>query len=615
MFISKVCKKDRIKDKSYFYFRLMRSYRIGNKTRQEFILSLGTLAELPSQKHKMLADRIEQILNNEIDFFNTDVQVEELARKFSIQIIESKKTFVNKSIQKNTIEELGQKPEFHTVDINSVISENAREIGAEWLSKQAVEQLGLNGIIEQKTNSGKLVSASLISIISRIVHPAGELETERWLNENTALNRLFNLDADQVSRYELGKAAEFLYDNKEFIEKEIHTKIKNLFSLQSKIVIYDLTNIFFEGRKQNSKYCKFGRSKEKRSDCRLICVALLVDIHGFIMYSHFYSGNQSEPQTLADVVADIKRKTPVANQYPVIVMDAGISTEENLKELRAGKQDYVCVSRSKLNNYELSDENPVIVEDNRNNKILLQKVIQQTKDDNFIFVKSEQKAAKEHSMDERFTEKFEKELEEFNRNLQKKGARRKFAEIYQRMGRMKERNHYISGQYDISFTQDEKLGIVTSIQWKRKPVKNQYDGSYFLRYSNKDMTANEIWNIYNTIREVEQTFRTLKTDLQIRPIHHQNDKNILSHIFVGILAYQIVNSIRFQLKTTGVTLSWTKIVEKMNTYKSVTTEMITKDGKKIILKYCLRPSPWVADIFEKLNYKIPAFTKQKFVVT
>lgn len=183
------------------------------------------------------------------------------------------------------------------------------------------------------------------------------------------------------------------------------------------------------------------------------------------------------------------------------------------------------------------------------------------------------------------------------------------------MGRLKERNCYISGQYEINFAEDAKLGIITSITWTRKIAKNQYDGTYFLRFSNKELATKEIWDIYNTIREVEQTFRTIKTDLQIRPIFHQNDKSILAHIFVGIIAYQMVNTIRFQLKKHDIALSWDKIVKKLNTYKSVVTDMVTKDEQKIILKYCMRPSPFVADIFEKLNYKLKPFRKQKFVVT
>jgi len=615
MFIAKVSKKNKSSDKTYEYYRLMRSYRIGNKTRQEFILNLGTLDGLAVEKHKALADRIEQVLNNQIEFFTTDTQIEELAKTFSDQIIASKKVFANKRIEKKEIQDEDGQADYQMVDVNSVDSGNAREIGNEWLAKQAIEQIGLDKILAQQKVSDKLLKTSLISIISRMVHPSSELETERWLKENTALNQLFDLQEDGVSRYELGKANEFLYKNKEAIEKEIYGNIKNLFSLESKIVIYDLTNTFFEGRKKGSTYCKFGRSKEKRKDCRLVCLALLVDIHGFITYSHFYSGNQSEPGTLADVVADLKMKTQTPENKPVIVMDAGMATEDNLKGLREMGQDYVCVGRSKLKKYQLLEEVPVIAEDNRNNKIELRKVKPEDKEDNFLYVKSVRKRMKEESMDDRFTEKFEKELNEFNSSLQKKGSRRKSADVYQRMGRLKERNSYISGQYEISFAEDAKLGIVTAIEWKRKPANNQYDGSYFIRYSNKNLTTSEIWDTYNTIREVEQTFRTLKTDLRIRPIHHQKDDTILSHIFVGIVAYQVVNAIRHQLKKHEMAMSWTTIVEKMNTYKSVVTDMMTKDGKKIILKYCCRPSPFVTEIFEKLGYKIRPFKKQKYVVT
>jgi len=615
MFISKVYKKNKTSDKNYQYFRLMRSYRIGNNTRQEFILNLGTLEQLPLEKHKQLADGIEQILNNETTLFPFDTQVEVLAKKFANQILESKKTFVNKTIEKKQIEENDQEPDYQIIDVNSINSENAREIGAEWLSKQAIEQIGLDKILEQQNIPDILLKSSLISIISRMVHPSSELETERWLKDNTSLNQLYNLNEDQISRYQLSKAAEFLYNHKESIEKELYTNIKEELNINSKIIIYHLTNLFFEGRKQGSEYCKFGRSKEKRNDCRLICIAILIDINGFICYSHFYSGNQSEPATLAHVVDDIKKRVSISSELPVIVMDAGITTEDNLKELRDKKQDYVCVSRSKLKEYEVLENEPVIVKDNRENEIELRKVKHLTKPDNFVYVKSEQKAKKEQSMNDKFTEKYEKELDEFNNNLQKKGARKKIADVYQRIGRLKEANSNISGQYDISFNEDSAKKIITSIQWKPKQIKNPHSGIYFIRYSNNDLTTNDIWNIYNTIREVEQTFRTLKTDLQIRPIYHQKDIPILSHIFVGIIAYQVVNTIRFQLKKKEITLSWDKIVQKTNTYKSIQTDMIKKDGEKIILKYCLRPNPFVTDIFEKLNYKIRPFRKKKIVVT
>ncbi len=613
MFISKVYKKDIKTDKKYYYFRLMRSYRIGNKTRQEYILNLGILENLPSEKHKFLADRIEQILEGNSKIFASEILVEQLAKKFSNQIIDEKKFFFNKTIEKQIV--TPEIRDFEIVDVNSIESENGREIGAEWLAKQAIEQIGFHNFLNNQNISDKLIKTSQIAIISRMVHPASDLETERWLNENSDLNFLFDLKEDEITRADLTKAANYLYENKEIIEQKIYQNITNLFSLQSKIVIYDLTNIFFEGRKVGSSYCKFGRSKEKRSDCRIICLALIIDEHGFIFHSRFYAGNQSEPQTLADVVKDLKQKTNFDNQLPVIVMDAGITTEENLLDLRNEKQDYICVSRSKLKKYEIVETTPIIVEDNRKHKIELQKIKPEGKDDFFVLVKSEQKQLKEQSMSDKFTDKFEKEIVLFNENLQKKGAHNKSVDVYQRIGRLKERHNLISGLYELKFIEDTKKGTIISIEWTKKQNIDKFDGTYFIRYSNEKLTTQQIWETYNTIREVENTFRTLKTDLQIRPIYHQNDKEILSHIFVGIIAYQIVNTIRFQLKKNDISFSWDKIVKKLNTYKSVTTDMETKDNKKIILKYCLRPSPQVKNIFDLLKYKILPFQKQKFVVT
>jgi len=591
----------------------MRSYRIGNKTRQEYILNLGLLENLPSEKHKFLADRIEQILEGNSKLFASEVLVEELAKKFSNQIIEEKKFFVNKTIEKQIITPDTQ--DFQIVDINSIESENGREIGAEWLAKQAIEQIDLDKFLNNQNIPDKLIKASQIAVISRMVHPASDLETERWLNESTDLNILYDLKEDEITRADLTKASNYLYENKEVIEQKIYQNITNLFSLKSQIVIYDLTNIFFEGRKVGSTYCKFGRSKEKRNDCRIICLALIIDENGFVFHSRFYAGNQSEPQTLADVVKDLKQKTNLDNQLPVIVMDAGITTEENLLDLRNEKQDYICVSRSKLKKYEIIETTPVIVEDNRKHKIELQKIKPEGKDDFFMLVKSDQKQIKEQSMSDKFTEKFEQEIALFNENLQKKGAHNKIADVYQRVGRLKERHNSISGLYEFKFIEDDKKAKIKLVEWTKKQNIDKFDGTYFIRYSNEKLTSQQIWDTYNTIREVENTFRTLKTDLQIRPIYHQKDKEILSHIFVGIIAYQIVNTIRFQLKKKDINFSWDKIVKKLNTYKSVTTDMVTKDDKKIILKYCLRPSPQVKNIFELLKYKILPFQKRKFVVT
>jgi transposase len=597
----------------------MRSYRIGNKVRQEFIINLGTLENLPVEKHKILADKIESLLeNNNNIFLDCDSETETLAKKFYDQIVDSKRKVNNTNISKQEIDSQDKYTDYKLVDVNSLTTQDVREVGGEWICKQAIEQIGLDKLLlNQKDVTEKISKTALISVISRMLHPASDLETERWLNDNSGINHLMGLKPDAITRHDLTKASNFLLKNKEVIENELYKNITDLFSLQSKIVIYDLTNIFFEGRKLNSDFCKFGRSKEKRNDCRLICLALLIDENGFIFFSKFYAGNQSEPMTLADVVTDLRQRTNINNnvQFPVIVMDAGITTEKNLSELRDNKQDYICVSRCKLKDYEITETETITVSDNRKNKIELKKVKIADKKDYFLYVKSELKQKKEQSMNQKFTEKFEQELQLFKEGLLKKGARRKIADVYQRIGRLKERNNSICKLYEINFTQDTEKGIITSMDWTKKDSIKNYEGTYFIRYSNQNLTEQQIWQTYNTIREVESTFRTLKTDLKIRPVFHQNDNEILSHIFTGIIAYQVVNTIRFQLKRKKNNLSWEKLVQILNTYKYVTTEMITKEGDKIILKYCTRPNEKVVNIFDEIDYKILPFRKQKYVVT
>ena len=114
--------------------------------------------------------------------------------------------------------------------------------------------------------------------------------------------------------------------------------------------------------------------------------------------------------------------------------------------------------------------------------------------------------------------------------------------------------------------------------------------------SQTDTNETSLWNIYYTLTEIEATFKTLKTDLSLRPVYHKQDINSEAHIFLGILAYPIVAATRYQLKQKSIYHDWPTIVRKMNTQKTVTTAMINKKGKKILIKTCSNPTPDVIDI-------------------
>jgi transposase len=150
------------------------------------------------------------------------------------------------------------------------------------------------------------------------------------------------------------------------------TKTNELFDIKDKIVFYDLTNTYFEGRKVGSELAQFGRSKEKRSDCKLVSLALVVNAEGFVKYSKIYEGNIYEAHTLASIVDALAINTSLSAK-PVVVMDAGISEEANLKMLKEKGYDYLCVTKAKLKEYtEVNPATqPIEISDKRGHKISL----------------------------------------------------------------------------------------------------------------------------------------------------------------------------------------------------------------------------------------------------
>jgi transposase len=195
----------------------------------------------------------------------------------------------------------------------------------------------------------------MIYLIGRSIFPSSELKTQDWLRKNSALVELYGISAEKLTRHHLYKVSRMLYSKKEKIEKFLSKRTDYLFVSQDKIVLYDLTNTYFEGRKRSSKKARFGISKEKRKDAKLMALAMVTDSSGFIKYSKCYEGNIKDSKTLQATLMDLEsypNNTSLRNKCyykKVVVMDAGIATEDNLILLRKRHYDYVCVSLSKMN--------------------------------------------------------------------------------------------------------------------------------------------------------------------------------------------------------------------------------------------------------------------------
>jgi transposase len=143
---------------------------------------------------------------------------------------------------------------------------------------------------------------------------------------------------------------------------------------------------------------------------------------------------------------------------------------------------------------------------------------------------------------------------------------------------------------------------------------NARSGVYFLRTSLEVDSENMAWQCYKTIREIEDTFRVLKTDLDLRPIYHQNDESTMAHLNLGLLAYWIVNTVRYQLKQNDIHSGWREIVRTMNTQKAVTTLAQNINDQVIMIRRCSEPNQFAKRLYDALKYKYAPFVKKKSVV-
>ena len=244
------------------------------------------------------------------------------------------------------LEEDQQVENIQQVSLDTFESITSHEIGGEWLCTQAIKELGLDDYLMRRLDwNYHETSVGMLGLLGRLLYPSSEKKTAEWLNENSAAMELYCPQSGTVDRNCLMQGTKKLYHDKDRIEKYLSGKIDSIYKIENTLVLYDLTNTHFEGIMKLCPKVRFGRNKQKRYDCRQITLGLLADQDGFIKHSKYYPGNIGEPTTFADVLSELE---PYKNgiKRPIVVMDAGISTEENLMESLGRGVDYLCVSKS-----------------------------------------------------------------------------------------------------------------------------------------------------------------------------------------------------------------------------------------------------------------------------
>ena len=604
-----------------WYYRIKESFRdLTGRVRSRIMLNVGFIEEAHSPEDIRDIGKCLNYLHEhqgERDLFGCPFAdynefVRSKAEEFWTAMVKNGSIDAVKSAK----EESRKKAE-RLVDVNTVKHTDARDVGAEWICLQTIRELEIDRFLERQGWNEIQINTALAHLITRTVYTPSELKSIRIMNENSAVCELVSGNQEWHPGYhDIYKVAPNLYGLKDKLETHLCRKTDDLFNLTNRIVLFDLTNFYFEGRKERSAKAQYGRSKEKRNDCKLLVMALCVNAEGFIRYSSILAGNTADPDSLPDMIDTLSQKTrtPSDPERKVLVcLDAGIATEENLRKIKENGYNYLCVSRTRLTDYEISEGcQSVKVLDTRKQEITLRQVKHEADGDYYLEINSPAKAVKESSMNRQWRERFEQELTKARDALGRKGGKKTYEKVIERVGRAIQKYPSIAKYYVIDYYRDESNPKnMADIQWRIAVPENvdRQSGIYFLRTNVESLDEKSTWDYYNLIREIECTNRQLKTDLNLRPIYHKKDDCSDAHLFLGLLSYWIVNAIRYKLKQTGENCFWTEIVRRMSTQKAITTEGVNALGEKVSLRLCSEPSKAAEDIYERLKYRKMPFRK------
>lgn len=495
-------------------YYLCESYRdVSGKACKRTVLNIGELEGFSEAQIHELWKMLTEMIKTGQTVFGNSKETTELALRLYNKYRDKEKP------AKTASEELAmaaeeQKEEdlrnqcWMNVDINSLRITKPRQIGAEHVCAHTAALLGIKDFLAAKGWSREERNIATLQIIARAIYPYSEHKTVFCLRENSALCEMFGIDPMKVTKDTLYKSAHHLYSVHEDMEDYLHERVCNMFSIEENVYIMDITNMYAEGQYLESELFRYGRSKEKRDD--------------------------------------------------------------NLKWLKEHNIDYVTVMRSRSSQKYTAKGDPILVEDCKHQPIKIQMVDLDGKDEttggSVMLVDSDAKALKERSMLTKASDRLEADLNAVKAAIEGKGTKKRDA-LNRRLGRLSEKYGAVFGCYDIDVTYDE-MDKATGITWKRNAkfmCREKVHGKYLLQTSLPENDPNIIWTTYNIVRTVEETFKLLKSDLDVRPIYHKTDEAAKAHLNLAVLAYWIVSVTKYKLKMKDINVRWSEILRMMST--------------------------------------------------
>ena len=586
---------------AYYTFRLVASKRIGDKVRQQTLLNLGHNFSLPKEQWPQLCARIDDILTGQLTLENQSVEIEKIAQHYAARLI------ANRAESQDILQK--KITDYQEVDVVSLELLRPRSIGVEHVGLETIKLLDLPKILEEAGLNKVQRDVAVGSIIGRMAEPGSERATWQWLTEQSGIGELLDVDFEAMSAMRLYRVSDLLVQHRQQIEEALFANISDLFSLTTTVTLYDLTNTFFEGVMADNDKALRGHSKEKRTDCPLVTLGLVLDGSGFVRGSQMFAGNIAESQTLETMLEKLK-----APKKSLVIMDRGIATQANIDWLIEHHYRYLVVSRERARSFDA--DQAVNISTISDHPIKIQRVISEDGDEVRLYCYSDQRQEKERAITERFVKRFEAGLQKIADSLAKPHGTKKQDKVLERIGRLKEKNNGIGQHYQISLKLDETGTTVTSITWDQKSVdgtKLTHPGIYCLRTNELRWDEATLWKTYTMLTDLEAVFRSLKSELGLRPVYHHKEERADGHLFITVLAYQAVQVMRRRLKSNGINDSWTSLRKIFSGQQRVTATFKQKDDHILHIRKTTIAEPKLKKLYDALGISASPAGVQKTI--
>ena len=502
-------------------------------------------------------------------------------------------------------------PQWVEVDTSAVRVENDRAFGGPWLALGLIHKLGLDQFLKRTIPSGRedvpWSMTALILIIARLCEPSSELHIAEHCYRKTALCDLLGVPIEKVDDNRLYRALDKLLPHKRELEIFLKEKLGTLFEMEYDLLLYDVTSTYFEGEAKANPLAQRGYSRDKRGDCKQVCIGLVVSRCGMPLGYEVFAGNRSDVTTMQKIVETMESRYGAADR--IWVMDRGMISEENIEFLKDGKRRYIVgTPKGMLKKFEqpLLDGDWHAIRDG----LEVKRCVSPDDDaETFILCRSRDRGEKEKSLHQRFEQRIEKGLTKIQAGCEKRKCQSLV--IAKRVGKLLGQNSRAAGLFDVDIKQRSDGG--TDVTWTKKETWRDWaqlsEGCYLLRSNVTDWNDEELWQAYMQLTEAEAAFRIHKSDLSLRPIWHQNEDRVLAHILVCFLAYVLWKMLGQMCRGAGLGDEPRRVLEELGELRVVDIVLPTRAGVEIRRRCITKPTDHQQILLHRLGLELPSKIK------